>query len=266
MTSKATYEIEGGVASYRATTSVAAYDNRITCVTLFHSPSEWIGVDIEAGAFLRNSRHLRFSEVPTTKPLSTKKRKDRKASKAGETQHVAAIKQFSIVVLHNTSKPFAIDPSRPESIGALDSISLIGQLTYKKIKQLLRTMELKAPSSGKILGNFGPSVAFMDLEATEPSVALLNITKSQMEITDSEDKGVVCIFEWGNTIQVLPLADAKCRKLLSASEKQVLSKKELGKLLGHKITHVLVGLYQVQNGHVPKVAMGLVGPMKQKTP
>ncbi len=270
MTLKTTYESEtdGRHRSQTGSKTVAAYDNMVTCITLFHSPSEWIGVDIEAGSFLRNSRYLRFSEVPVIKLATAKKRGGHRADRGKETlsAEASAIKQFSLVQFGNAVKPVATDPSRPEAIGSLDSITLLGQLSYKKTKRLLKAMELKEGSSGKILGNFGPSIAFMDLEATEPSVALLNVTKSQMEISYSEEKGVVCVFEWGQTVQILPLADTKCHKLLSASEKKVLSKKELGKLLGHKITHILIGLYQVQNGHVPKVVMNVIAPTKRRGP
>ncbi len=239
---------------------------QITCVTLFHSPTEWIGVDIETGSFLRNSRYLQFAQLPIDKLPEKKRKKEKPTDVEAETssQHSSPIKKFTLLQLTKPIRPNPVDPSRPEAIESVETITILGQIHYRKVKQLLQTAAAKGQKSGKILGNFGPSVAFMDLEATEPSVALIDVTKSSMEVILSEDRGMVCVFESGGTVQMLPLADHRCRGLLSTEDKAVLTKKELSRLLGGRVTHLLISLYQVQNGHVPKVVMSVLAPRKRR--
>jgi|GEM_PF-6886769 len=238
----------------------------VTCVTLFHSHAEWIGVDIETGSFLRNSRYLEFAQLPLNRLPGKKKKKERPDDAEADQalQPSSPVKKFTMLQLNGPFRPNPIDPSRPEAIESVETVTMLGQLPYRKAKKLLQAAAAKGQRSGKILGNFGPSVAFMDLEALEPSVALIDITKSQMEIALSEEKGVVCIFESGETVQMLPLADHKCRKLIMAADKATLSKKELSKLLGGSVTHLLISLYQVQNGHIPKVVMSVLAPKRKR--
>ncbi len=242
------------------------YANQITCATLFYSPSEWIGVDIDTGSFVRNSRYLQLSKLPVSQVATKEKTggKGKSNDRESKSHSTFTIKKFTLLELNNPAKPDPVDPSRPEAIETLESISLLGQLPYRKVKKLLKMTATKKSTSGKILGNFGPSIAFMDLEAVEPSVALIDITKSQMEIILSETNDMTCVFEWGGTIQKLPLADGKYRQFLPESGEYVLSKKELTKLLGGKVTHLLIGLYRVQNGHVPKVVMSVIAPKRRR--
>jgi hypothetical protein len=97
------------------------------------------------------------------------------------------------------------DPAEPEAVAIVEPPALVGRLTGRRAKRLIRP--LLHPEHAPLLGFHGPTVPFWERRPDQPSVALAEL-KGPVTAT-LEDGGFWCHFVWDGRPQVLACADPR---------------------------------------------------------
>lgn len=215
--------------------------SRISCAVLATGPEEWAGVDLDSGAFVR-------ARPPT----------------GGGAAVPGEWSPFDVAVVELGSDTEPPDPARPEAVAPAVSPERVGRMRRGAARRLLKRLVAPEQRWLPILGTRGPSIAYVDLDLSTPSLVLVATSRRTLQCYVREDGDVVCSFAWGGTTQVLPLFDARARAAVVASSPKPLDATGLASAIGGKPGYLLVGLASVRGGHAPKVVLSVLA--KRPTP
>ena len=208
----------------------------LTCLVLGRSGREWFGVDLSSGAFVRVE-----SAAPPALPRPG-------------TYAVAAI------TIARSADPF--DPTRPELVHAEHETKSLGPVTGRRVRRLLKLLEALDQPGATIVASRGPSIAYVDLDGTAPSLVLIRAKNAELEVINAPDATLLGI-TFGGVRQRLPVVDERVRQAARRVAPRSLSDANLIREIGFVPSHVLVGLSEVREGHVPKVVFALLARPKK---
>jgi len=205
---------------------------RLTCAVLAPGPEEWVAVDLATGAFVR------------VRPADT-------AALAGEHRALDVV----MVVLGEDEDP--LDPSRPEAVVPAALPERVGRLTRRRGRRLLKRLAAPERRGLPLLGTRGPSIAFVDLDGTAPSVTVVRVSARTVELATRADGEAVLAISWAGVDWTIPVADPEARAAALAAA-QPLRAKPLSVALGFKPGFLVVGLGRVRDGHAPKLVLAVL--------
>jgi len=96
-----------------------------------------------------------------------------------------------------------LEPTLPEAVVLEGPPTTIGHLNRRKAERLLRP--LVHPPREPLLGIVGPEVAFWELRANRPTVALVEPERPPAVVRRGPGTTLRCRFQWRGTGQELPL-------------------------------------------------------------
>lgn len=203
----------------------------LTVLVLVEHGSEWFGVDLETGAFVR--------VVGTTRlPPAT-----------GSNYRVVGISVAAEL-------PF-VDPARPELVVAEPLVRDLGSVRPRRLRRLFALVAATDRPGATVLGTRGPSVAYVDLDGSAASVTMLDAKKAALELV--VDRGIPQLaITFGGVTQRFPVLDGRADDALRRVYPRSLSGASLSAEIGFRPGYVLLGLGEVDGGHVRKFVYALM--------
>ena len=203
---------------------------RLRCLVLADVPDEWIGVDLASGAFVRGLPGL--------------------ASEGSVRRTVVELE-----ITHDTEP---VDPVRPELVVAASPPARVGVARRRPARRLLHRLAAPSRPGATVLGTWGPSIAYVDLSGSDPSVVLLGVPYRSLELSRLDGGGTELAFFYGGVTLHLGVLDVALRRLADSARAGPMKVPVIAAALGFRPEFVLVGLGPVAEGHVRKVVFGLL--------
>ncbi|HEY5273332.1 MAG TPA: hypothetical protein VIJ34_08875 [Acidimicrobiales bacterium] len=192
---------------------------------------ECIGIDLASGAFVRI---VNIGSHAASRP---------------GTYRVAE------VTIGRSGDPF--DPTRPELVVASGATKIIGEVTGRRVRHLFAELEARDHPGATIVSSRGPSIAYVDLDGSAPSLSLIPAKTLALEVTATGGATMLGI-TFGGVRQRLPVLDQRLVQAALRAAPRPLTGINLARELGYEPSHVLVGLDDVRDGHVRKVVFALL--------
>lgn len=203
----------------------------LTCVVLAASEGEWVGVDVTSGALVR--------------------------SPAGRAEAFASVAPMDLVRFALAPGDGPADPARPEAVVPAEAPARAGRLRPRKARRLLARLAAPERDGAPLLGTWGPSVAFVDLDGSRPSVVLVGVDRRGLTLQCDRDQQPEAVLVWGGMPQRLPLRDPIALKRVG-SPRGRLEGGPLEGALGFRPAYAVVALGAVEGGHARKELLALL--------
>lgn len=203
---------------------------RLRCAVLASTGEEWVGADLASGALLRSRAGGPVPSPALHRPL-----------------------QVAEVVLGIPEQ--APDPTRPEAVELAEAGEALGILKGRRARRLLRHLAAPERPGSPLLGRWGPSIAFEDLDGAAPSLVLVELGGGAFELGRGPAGEARCSIHWSNVRQEMPLVDPLAA---SAAEGSRLGGRGVEAALGFLPGFALVGLGAVRGGYAPKVVLSVL--------
>ncbi len=208
---------------------------RLTCAVLSTGPEEWVGVDLASGAFLRA-----------------------RPGAVGAPALPGEWSPFDVVVLEIGEDTEPPDPARPEVVAVTGTPERTGRLRRRVARRLLRQLCAPEQQGRTVLGTRGPSIAYVDLDVSTPSLVVVETSPRLFGCYLRDDGNVACSFSWAGTTQSLPLLDGLLRAAVLERSPRPPDSASIGTAVGGKPGFLLVGLTAVRAGHAPKAVLSVL--------
>ncbi|HTW99442.1 MAG TPA: hypothetical protein VMD59_11725 [Acidimicrobiales bacterium] len=209
----------------------------LDCLVLAPGPEEWAAVDLASGAFVRA----------------------RPPGPDGEPPLGRGWQALDVARIEITSDGEPLDPARPEAIACGDSPIRLGRARRGAARRLLRRLASPERPGATLLASHGPSIPYVDLDGTTPSLMLIAVAPRSLEACSRGSDDAVLAFSWSGGTHQLPVAEDRLRRAVLAAAPRPLSGSRLAGVLGGKPSLVLVGLGAVRGGHTPKQVLAVLG-------
>lgn len=207
---------------------------RLRCAVLASTGDEWAAADLDSGALVR---------AP--------------AGSLGGTA-LAAQRPLQVVEVVLGEQAEAPDPARPEAVPLVEAGEALGTLSRRRARRLLRRLCAPERQGSPLLGTWGPSIAFEDLDGSAPSLVLAALADGDLELVREPSGAARCAFSWAAKRLTLPLADPLAVEAVNQEPAARIRPKGLEASLGISPGFALVGLGAVKDGHAPKVVLALL--------
>jgi len=203
---------------------------RLRCLVVADVPGEWIGVDLASGAFVRAQPGLRVG---------------------GSVR--GTVVEFTIA-----ENPEPRDPVRPELVVPAAAPVVTGLARRRRLRRLLHRLAAPGPRGANVLGTWGPSIAYVDLSGSDPSVVLLEVPYRTLELSRLERGETELAFSWAGVTHHVGVEDEALRRVADRARAGPMRALEIATSLGFRPEFVLVGMGPVVGGHARKVVFGLL--------
>lgn len=204
---------------------------RLTCVVLAASAEEWVGVDVASGALVRSA--------------------------AGRGETFARVVPMDVIRFALAPGTVPADPARPEAVVPAEEPARAGRLRARKARRLLARLAAPERDGAPLLGAWGPSVAFVDLDGSRPSVVLVSVDRRGLSLQRDRDQRPEAVLVWGGIPQRLPLSDPVALDRVGGLRGR-LEGGSLESALGFRPAYAVVGLGAVEDGHARKELLALL--------
>ena len=204
---------------------------KLNCLILASYADECHGIDLASGAFVRI--------VGMERPV---------------TPRPGAYRVVEISIGRN-DEPF--DPTRPELVVAGGVPRMLGDAKGRRVRHLFAQLETRDHLGATVVSTRGPSIAYVDLDGTTPSIAMIRAKTAELEVAIAGTTTMLGI-TFGGVRQHLPVVDQHVIHAASRAAPRPLVGARLVRELGYEPSHVLVGLGDVREGHVRKVVFALL--------
>lgn len=203
----------------------------LRCLVLVEHDPEWFGLDLESGAFLR---------VVGSGPLPA-----------------PSGRNYRVVGVTIAGEVSAIDPARPELVVGAPMVAELGEVRPRRVKRLFSLVAAADRPGATVLGTRGPSIAYVDLDGSMASVTMLNTRRAALELL--VDRGVAQLaITFGGVTQRFPVLDGRAADIAMRAQPRSLSGAALSAELGFRVGYVVIGLGEVEGGHVRKFVYALI--------
>lgn len=204
---------------------------RLVCTVLAASEDEWVGADLASGALVR-------SPAEGAAPFLV----------AGPLEVVE-------LVLGPDDGPS--DPARPEAVLLAEEPARRGVLRPRRARRLLDGLAAREREGAPLLGTWGPSVAYVDLDGGAPSVVVLSLAKRPLALGTDRGGAPQVVLSWGGLPQHLPLLDPRLAPA-TRSAAAGLSGAGVEAALGFRPGYAVVALAGVTGGHARKSVLAIL--------
>lgn len=210
----------------------------LDCLVIAPGPQEWAAVDLASGAFLRA----------------------RPPGPGGEPALGTGWRALDLARLTIGDDGEPIDPARPEAIVCGEAPVRLGRLRRRASRRLLRRLASPERPGATLLASHGPSIPYVDLDGTSPSLMLVGVAARSLEAYGRSHEEAVLAFAWSGVRHQLPILDDRLRSATLAQAPRPLAGARLAAALGGKPSLLLVGLGEIRAGHAPKVVLAALAP------
>ncbi|MCU1491657.1 MAG: hypothetical protein JWM85_3062 [Acidimicrobiaceae bacterium] len=208
---------------------------QLACAVLSASNEEWVGVDLASGALLRSPAGSAGAFHAAGEPVP------------GRLQVV----ELTLAQIEHPS-----DPARPEAVEPAGPLEPVGWLRPRRTRKLLRRLAAPERQGAPLLGTWGPSAAYADLDGTTPSAVVVPLGRQALSLGRSRNGAPEAILTWGRVTQGLPLLDPVAAES-AMSARHALDGARLAAALGFRPGFALLALLGVEGGHARKVVLAL---------
>jgi hypothetical protein len=146
------------------------------------------------------------------------------------------------------------DESHPEAVMFATPVEVVGTCSSWRAERLMRALE--HPDHGPLLGLYGPSVPFYELQGDRPSMTLVK-TGDNLEVR-MRDRALYCRFRWQHLIIELPFLHASLRHAMATNGWGRRDAAQLQSILGFRTDRLVIGLSAPHNGFCHKVVASLI--------
>ena len=170
---------------------------RLRCLVLASRPTECLAVDLASAAFVR------LCEMPDAEGRAP-------SASAPDVEGAAFASSRALDVLEVVigPEPTPADPVRPERVVVDAPPVVLGRPRVRRARHLLDAIAQHERAGVAILGTRGPSIAYVDLDGSAPSLALLRVKPRQLALLPDADGSARLALSWAGARLQLPVADA----------------------------------------------------------
>jgi hypothetical protein len=147
------------------------------------------------------------------------------------------------------------DPARPEAVMVRSAPRLIGTPRRRAVRQLLKELE-PVDRKRPLLGSLGPSISYVDLDGSRPSVAV--VAPDRAPAFSRETTGTWCQFSLGGRKHRLPLSDARLTGSSSGVATGAIDDAAVLRTIGGAPRYLVVALGAPRQGQTPKIVLGVL--------
>jgi hypothetical protein len=218
-------------------------------LVLSHRAGEWIGLDLATGAFVR-VQHDEEATSGTEEPGFAATKDATGAKPAGDTAR--DVRPFDVVEIWPAPAVDPPDPARPEALRLAKPPQREGRTRRRAVRRFLSSVAVYERPGAVLLGTRGPSVAYVDLNSSLPSVEIVALGRRRVTVR-AEEAGLRAAFSFGGVGLSFPLdPSAPARLGLRPAGREQF---EVG---AFRPEFVLLGLGEVEHGHVRKLVLDLL--------
>lgn len=219
----------------------------LRCLLLARGP-EWVLVDVATGALMR-SRASGWPVVATDSSLiaGASPHPDRGGPHSGPELDVVEIE------LADDDEP--PDPARPEAVMVLQAPERVGTPRRRAARRILHGL-LPTDPKRPLLGSLGPSISYVDLDGSRPSVVV--VAPDRPPAFTADISGTWCQFSLGGRRHRLAVVD---ERLIDAKDRDrggTLTNEAVEKAIGGAPRYLVVALGAPHRGQAPKLVLGVL--------
>ncbi len=237
--------------SHRHRRPGAARTNRpgdvLRCLLLARGP-EWVLVDVGTGSLVR-SRASGWPVVATDSSLAAGTPSD-----AGRAEPRLG-PELVIVDIQLADDDEPLDPARPEAVMVQQAPERVGAPRRRAARRLLHEL-LPADPKRPLLGSLGPSISYLDLDGSRPSVVV--VAPDGPPAFSSDPAGTWCQFSLGGRKHRLPVVDERLLDAKDRAPSGKVTNDAVLKAIGGAPRYLVVALGAPHRGQAPKLVLGVL--------
>jgi len=219
----------------------------LRCVLLAQGP-EWVVVDVATGALVR-SRASGWPVVATDSSLVAG------ASPDGGKRGLHTGPELDVVEIELVDDDEPLDPARPEAVMVRHAPERVGTPRRRAVHRVLREL-LPSDPKRPLLGSLGPSISYVDLDGSRPSVAVVAPDRAPAFACDM--MGTWCQFSLGGRKHRLPVVDERLIEAKDRARDGALTSDAVLKAIGGAPRYLVVALGAPHRGQAPKLVLGVL--------
>ena len=219
----------------------------LRCLLLARGP-EWVAVDVSSGALVR-SRASGWPVVATDSGLFAG------ASLGGGRGGTHTGPELDVVEIELADDDEPTDPARPEAVMIHHAPERVGTPRRHAGRRILHEL-LPANPKRPLLGSLGPSISYVDLDGSHPSVAVVAPDRTPAFAGDMT--GTWCQFSLGGRKHRLPVVDERLIEAKDRARDGALTLEAVVKAIGGAPRYLVVALGAPHRGQAPKLVLGVL--------
>ena len=163
--------------------------------------------------------------------------------------------ELEVVEIELASDDEPTDPARPEAVMVRSAPERIGTAKRRAVRRLLNEL-LPSDPKRPLLGSLGPSISYVDLDGSRPSVAVIAPDRTPSFAGDLA--GTWCHFSLGGRKHRLPVVDERLLEAHDRARDGVLSADDVVAAIGGIPRYLVVALGAPHRGQSPKLVLGVL--------
>jgi hypothetical protein len=203
-------------------------------------------VDLATGALVR-SRASGWPVVATDSSLRASDSSGHDGTNTGPELDVVEIE-----LARDDEPP---DPARPEAVMVASAPERLGTPRRRVVRHILRDL-LPVDSSKPLLGSLGPSISYVDLDGSRPSVAVIAPDRAPGFTFD--EWGTWCQFSLAGRKHRLPVVDERLVEAKDRSRGGTVTNGTVAEVIGGAPRYLVVALGAPHRGQAPKLVLGVL--------
>ena len=219
----------------------------LRCLLLTRGP-EWVVVDVATGALVR-SRASGWPVVATDSSLVAGASLDDDRGK----HHTGP--ELDVVEIELADDDEPSDPARPEAVMVRHAPERVGTPRRRAVRRILHEL-LPTDTKRPLLGSLGPSISYVDLDGSRPSVAV--VAPDRPPAFASDMTGTWCQFSLGGRKHRLPVVDERLIDAKDGARDGALTSDAVVKAVGGVPRYLVVALGAPHRGQAPKLVLGVL--------
>ncbi|MGO9964126.1 MAG: hypothetical protein ACLPUG_11940 [Acidimicrobiales bacterium] len=236
--------------SHRHRRPGAARTNRpgdvLRCLLLARGP-EWVLVDVATGSLVR-SRASGWPVVATDSSLAAP------SPGTGRGEHRTG-PELDIVDIRLADDDEPPDPARPEAVMVMQAPERVGTPRRRAARRILHEL-VPADPRRPLLGSLGPSISYVDLDGSRPSVVVVPPDRPPAFSCDAT--GTWCQFSLGGRKHRLPVVDERLIDAKDRAPGGTLTNDAVLEAIGGPPRYLVVALGAPHRGQAPKLVLGVL--------
>jgi hypothetical protein len=218
----------------------------LRCLLLARGP-EWVLVDVATGSLVR-SRASGWPVVATDSSLAAP------SPGTGRGEHRTG-PELDIVDIRLADDDEPPDPARPEAVMVMQAPERVGTPRRRAARRILHEL-VPADPRRPLLGSLGPSISYVDLDGSRPSVVVVPPDRPPAFSCDAT--GTWCQFSLGGRKHRLPVVDERLIDAKDRAPGGTLTNDAVLEAIGGPPRYLVVALGAPHRGQAPKLVLGVL--------
>jgi hypothetical protein len=156
--------------------------SKLTCLLLATHAEECLGIDLASGAFVRV---VGLDHQGMPRP---------------------GVYRVAEITIGRNDEPF--DPTRPELVVAAGAPRMRAEVKGRRVRRLFSQLEARNHLGATVVTTRGPSIAYVDLDGSTPSISMIRSKTAELEVTTDGATTMLGV-TFGGVRQRLPVLDPR---------------------------------------------------------